>query len=216
MRYSNEGRNPGMGNLFMNNNRNKRSLVLNLKHESGRAALLKLIARSDVLVSNVRPQAMARLGLAYEDVQPLNPGLIYVASFGFGQSGPYAERAAYDDLIQAMTGVPNLFERAYGDEPKFLPSNICDRITGLNVVNAVTAALFYRERTGVGQSIEVPMFETMAQFLLSDHLGLLYLRAAKWTAGLYTGHQSQQAAIIAPKTAILPCWSTTINSGASS
>lgn len=171
IRYSNQGRTPGMSNLFLNNNRNKRSLVLNLKHEAGQAVLLKLAAQSDVLVSNIRPQAMARLGLAYNDVAEVNPRLIYVACFGFGQAGPYAERTAYDDLIQTMVGIPSLFERAYDDEPKFLPSNVCDRVTGLNVVNAVTAALFYRERTGQGQAIEVPMFETMVQFLMSDHLG---------------------------------------------
>ncbi|MEM7348279.1 MAG: CoA transferase, partial [Chloroflexota bacterium] len=171
IRYANQGRSPGMSNLFLNNNRNKRSLVLNLKHAAGKSVLEKLLKQGDVLVSNVRPQAMARLGLSYEDVVKINPRLIYVACFGFGQTGPYAERPAYDDLIQTMAGIPNLFERAYDDEPKFLPANFCDRVTGLNVVNAVTAALFYRERTGKGQSVEVPMYETMVQFLLSDHLG---------------------------------------------
>ncbi|MEM7534489.1 MAG: CoA transferase [Chloroflexota bacterium] len=171
MRYANHSHSEGMSNIFMNSNRNKRSLVLNLKHEMGRDALLKLVAQGDVLVSNIRPQAMARLGLSYEDAAAVNPQIIYVACFGFGQDGPYAERTAYDDLIQTMSGVPNLFERAYGDAPKFLPANFCDRVTGLNVVNAVTAALFYRERTGKGQAIEVPMFETMVQFLMSDHLG---------------------------------------------
>ncbi|MEM7131463.1 MAG: CoA transferase [Chloroflexota bacterium] len=171
IRYSNSGRNEGMSNLFLNNNRNKRSLVLDLKAVKGKEVIAKLIERSDVLVSNVRPQALSRLGLAYEDAAIINPRLVYVACFGFSQDGPYAERAAYDDLIQTMVGVPNLFQRAYDDEPKFLPSNFCDRVTGLNVVNAVTAALFYRERTGKGQSVEVPMFETMLQFLMSDHLG---------------------------------------------
>ncbi len=171
MRYSNEGRRASMGNLFLNNNRNKRSLVLNLKHRAGHAALMKLIARSDVLISNMRPQAMARLGLTYEDVVTANRRLIYVVCFGFGQGGPYADRPAYDDLIQTLAGFVSLFERAYDEEPKFLPSNFCDRVTGLSVVSAVTAALFFRERTGSGQSIEVPMYETMVQFLMSDHLG---------------------------------------------
>lgn len=170
IRYANQGRSPGMSNLFLNNNRNKRSVVLNLKHEAGKKVALQLVERCDVVVSNMRPQALARLGLAYADVVTVNPGVVFVSCFGFGQSGPYAERTAYDDLIQTMVGVPNLFERAYGDEPKFLPSNFCDRVTGLTVVNAVTAALFYRERTGRGQAIEVPMYETMVQFLMSDHL----------------------------------------------
>lgn len=171
LRYANRGRHHDMGNLFLNNNRNKRSLVLDLKQEKGREVLLRLVSQSDVLVSNMRLQAMARLGLAYADVSAVNRALIYVACVGFGQNGPYADRAAYDDLIQAMVGIPNLFERAYGDEPKFFPVNFCDRVTGLTVVNAISAALFYRERSGEGQSIEIPMFETMLQFLMSDHLG---------------------------------------------
>ena len=171
LRYSNSGHTHGMSNIFLNNNRNKRSLALNLKSSQGREVLLKLAVESDVLVSNVRPKAMARLGLSYDDVRAVNPAIIYVSGVGFGQDGPYAKRAAYDDLIQTMVGVPNLFQRAYGNEPHFLPSNFCDRVTGLNMVNAVTAALFYRERTGKGQSIEVPMFETMLQFLMADHLG---------------------------------------------
>ena len=171
LRDANSGRHAGMGNLFLNSNRNKRSLTLNLKHPDGRAALLRLIARSDVLVTNVRPRAMARLGLAYADVAALNSRMIYVSCTGFGQNGPYADRPAYDDLIQAMTGVPDLIARAYGGGPRYMPSNFCDRVTGLNVVNAVSAALYYRERSGRGQSIEVPMFETMVQFLMSDHLG---------------------------------------------
>ncbi len=171
IRYSNQGRNPGMSNLFLNNNRNKRSIVLDLKHHKGKAVLTKLIATGDVLVSNVRPQAMARLGLSYEAVKKINNSIIYVSCFGFGQNGPYAKRAAYDDIIQTMVGVPHLFERAYDEPPKFLPSNFCDRVCGLTAVNAVTTALFYRERTGQGQLVEIPMYETMVQFLMGDHLG---------------------------------------------
>src|SRR5262249_3324048 len=130
LRYANPGRHAGMSNLFLNSNRNKRSLVLNLKHAAGRDVLLKLAAQSDVLVSNMRPQAMARLGLAYADVAQVNPRIIYVACFGFGQNGPYAERAAHDDLIQTLAAVPDLFARAYGAEPQFMPANFCDRVTG--------------------------------------------------------------------------------------
>ncbi len=171
IRYSNQGRNHGMSNLFLNNNRNKRSIVLDLKKKEGKSVLTKLIITGDVLVSNVRPQAMARLGLSYADVKKINSSIIYVSCFGFGQHGPYAERAAYDDIIQTMVGVPHLFERAYDEPPKFLPSNFCDRVCGLTAVNAVTTALFYRERTGQGQLIEIPMYETMVQFLMGDHLG---------------------------------------------
>jgi crotonobetainyl-CoA:carnitine CoA-transferase CaiB-like acyl-CoA transferase len=171
IRYANRGRSDGMSNLFLNNNRNKRSLALNLKHNAGRKVLLKLAERSDVLISNVRPGAMARLGLSYADVAGVNGKIVYVSCVGFGQRGPYAGRRAYDDLIQSMVGIPNLLHRAYGDEPKFLPSNFCDRVTALTVVNAVTAALFHRERTGDGQHVEVPMYETMVDFVMSDHLG---------------------------------------------
>ena len=171
IRYANRGRSQGMSNLFLNNNRNKRSLALNLKHEAGRKVMMRLAEQSDVLISNVRPDAMTRLGLSYDDVRKANDSIVYVSCTGFGQRGPYAGRRAYDDLIQAMVGIPNLIQRTYGEEPKFLPSNFCDRVTALHVVNAVTAALFHRERSGRGQSIEVPMYETMTDFVMSDHLG---------------------------------------------
>jgi len=171
LRHATAGRHPGMSHLFLNSNRNKRSLALNLRHAAGRTVLLKLVERSDVLVSNLRPQSMARLRLSYEEVAVVNARIIYVTCFGFGQSGPFAARAAYDDLIQGMAAVPDLFARAYGDEPRFMPANFCDRVTGIEVVNAVLGALLYRERTGKGQAVDVPMFETMVEFLLSDHLG---------------------------------------------
>ncbi|MEM7800626.1 MAG: CoA transferase [Chloroflexota bacterium] len=171
MRFANHGRHRGMSNVFLNLNRNKRSLALDMKADGGQTIITRLIKEADVIVSNIRPKSMARLQLAYEDTRQINPKLIYVNCFGFGQSGPYADRAAYDDLIQGMAGVPSLFEKAYQEAPKYLPSNFCDRVTGLNVVNAVTTALFYRERHGVGQAIEIPMFETMVQFILGDHLG---------------------------------------------
>src|SRR6478672_4307349 len=136
VRNASPGRHAGMGHLYLNHNRNKRSVVLNLKHPAGREAALRLARQSDVLVSNVRPQALARLGLAYADIAALNPRIICALCFGFGQAGPFAERAAYDDLIQSLSGVPDLFIRAYGDEPLYMPSNFCDRVTGMSVVSA--------------------------------------------------------------------------------
>jgi crotonobetainyl-CoA:carnitine CoA-transferase CaiB-like acyl-CoA transferase len=170
IRYGAPMRNPGMGHIFLHLNRNKRSVVLDLKHERGREALLRLAASSDVLVYNVRPQAMARLRLAYEDVRAVNDRIIYVGAYGFGQRGPYAAKPAYDDLIQGMVALPSLIREAGADRPRFVPSTMADRITGLNTVNAVTSALFYRERTGKGQAVEVPMFECLAQFILGDHM----------------------------------------------
>jgi crotonobetainyl-CoA:carnitine CoA-transferase CaiB-like acyl-CoA transferase len=160
----------GMAAIFLHANRSKRSIVLDLKHPAGREALLRLAVDADVLIYNVRPQAMARLGLSYEDLAAVNPRIIYVGTYGYGQRGPYAAKPAYDDLIQGAVGIPALSVLAGGDKPRYAPSPLADRICGLAAVNAVTAALFWRERTGEGQSVEVPMFETMAQFTLSDHM----------------------------------------------
>jgi crotonobetainyl-CoA:carnitine CoA-transferase CaiB-like acyl-CoA transferase len=170
IRYGAPMRSPGMGHIFLHLNRNKRSVVLDLKKPAGREALLKLAATADVLVYNVRPQAMARLGLTYDDVRAVNERIIYVGSYGFAQDGPYAAKPAYDDLIQGMVALPTLLRQAGADRPRFVPSTVADRITGLNTVNAVTTALFYRERTGKGQAVEVPMFESLAQFVLGDHM----------------------------------------------
>ncbi|MGH8796119.1 MAG: CoA transferase [Caldimonas sp.] len=164
-------RNPGMGPLFMHANRSKRSIVLDLKKKAGLRALLRLAKNADVLIYNVRPQAMARLGLSYEEVAAVNPRIVYVGTYGFGQSGPYAARPAYDDLIQGAAGLPSLAVRAGAEMPRYVPCTIADRTVGLNAVNAIAAALYYRERSGEGQAIGIPMFETMAQFVLGDHLG---------------------------------------------
>lgn len=163
-------RHPGMGHIFLHHNRNKRSIVLDLKQPVGREALLRLARGADVLIYNVRPQAMRRLQLAYEDVAAINPRIIYVGAYGYSQGGPYAAQPAYDDLIQGMAGLPAIFADAGADRPRYVPTAISDRITGLAAVNAVTAALFCRERTGKGQAVEVPMFETVTQMVLGDHL----------------------------------------------
>ena len=163
-------RHPGMGGPFLQVNRNKRSIVLDLKQAGGREVLLKLAATADVLLYNVRPQAMARLGLAYEQVRAVKPDIIYAGLYGYGQSGPYAAKPAYDDLIQGATGLAALSVRAGSDRPRYVPSPIADRFVGVVAVGAVAAALFHRQRTGEGQSIEIPMFETMAQLVLADHM----------------------------------------------
>lgn len=175
MRYPGPMKNPGMGYMFLHLNRGKRSIVLDLKNPKGRAALLRILAKQDVLVYNVRPQAMARLGLSYEEVKAINPRIIYVGAYGYSQRGPYAAKAAYDDLIQGGTGVPWLMSQNTAQEPRYVPLNLADRVSGLHAVYAVTTALFHRERTGEGQSVEVPMFESIAHFVLGDHLsGLTY------------------------------------------
>jgi len=161
----------GMGHIFLHHNRNKRSVVLDLKQAAGRAALLRLAREADVLVYNVRPQAMARLKLTYDDVRAVNPKIIYVGAYGYGEGGTYAGEPAYDDLIQGRVGLPHLLFEAGADRPRYVPTAISDRITGLAAVNAVTAALVCRGLSGKGQAVEVPMFETLAHMVLGDHMG---------------------------------------------
>ena len=162
---------PRMGALYLHVNRSKRGLVLDLKQAAGLEAIKKLLATADVLLYNVRPQAMARLGLGYDVVQKINPRLLYVGTFGFGQDGPYAAKPAFDDLIQGAIGLPSLIKQAGADVPRYVPPNIVDRTVGLYAVKSLCAALFHREKTGRGQKIDIPMFETMISHLLSDHIG---------------------------------------------
>ena len=170
MRWIGPWRHEGMGPLFLQGNRNKRSVALDLKSASGKAAAIALAARADVLVSNVRPQGLQRLGLDYETIRAGNPGIIYCAAVGYGSGGPDSGKAVYDDLMQAASGIAGLFGAVDG-APRYAPINICDRTVGLYVANAITASLYHRAMTGEGQSIEVPMFEVMAQFVLADHMG---------------------------------------------
>ena len=162
--------NPHMGHLYLHLNRGKKGIAVDLKHPSGIDVIKKLILRSDVLIYNVRPNAMERLGLAYDDVSALNPNIIYVGAYGYSESGPRAGRAAYDDLIQGSTGVPWLVSKEGQETPRYVPLNFADRVTGLHAVYAVTAALYQREKSGRGQSVEVPMFESISHFVLGDHM----------------------------------------------
>src|ERR1700748_3817416 len=164
-------RHAGMGPVFLNTNRSKRSICLDLKKPAGRDAVLRLIAGADVLIYNVRPQAMAGVNLAYDVVSKINPRLIYAGVFGFGQDGPYAAKPAYDDLIQGATGLPALMAPTSAGIPRYVPNALVDRIVGLTAVGAVCASLVHRERTGRGQRVDIPMFETMAGFVMGDHMG---------------------------------------------
>ncbi|MGH6638436.1 MAG: CaiB/BaiF CoA transferase family protein [Polaromonas sp.] len=164
-------RNPGMGHMAIHLNRNKRSVVLDLKQPEGREACLKLAADCDALIYNVRPQAMARLGLGYAAVAAINPKIVYVGAFGYGEDGPYAGKPAYDDLIQGAVGVPTLSAQQSGDVPRYAPVTLADRSVGLQAAIALLSAVLHAQRTGQGQSVEVTMFEALAQFVLGDHLG---------------------------------------------
>src|SRR5260221_121316 len=164
-------RNPGMGSIFLNTNRNKRSVVLDLKQPAALEAFLLLAKKADVLVYNVRPQAMARLKLSYEEVKKANPKIIYVGCFGYSQRGPNAAKAAYDDMIQGACGIPWLLHKQGASQPRYAPMIVADRSVDQQVASAVSAALYYREKSGKGQRIDVPMYEHLLQMILGDHLG---------------------------------------------
>lgn len=172
----------GMSSIYLALNRNKRSVVLDLKHPDGIEALHALIPGVDVLVHNMRVGAIERLGLGYEAVARLNPDIVYCAATGFGQDGPDRDKPAFDDIIQAACGLVGA-GCAAGQQPDYLPSLIADKTTGLAVANAVMAALFHRERHGVGQYVEVPMLETMAAFVLTEHMGGMTFPGSQAKAG---------------------------------
>lgn len=163
-------RNRGMSASFLNLNRNKRSVALDLKRDDERQVLLDLVAGADVFVTTVRPQAMRRLGLDYESLRELNPRLIYCGAYGFSEEGPYAGRPAFDDVIQAMCGMASLQGENDPNGPRYVNTIFVDKTIGCVVAYAVAMALYERERSGRGQAIEVPMFETMVSFTLIEHL----------------------------------------------
>ncbi len=162
-------RNPGMAALYLTCNRNKRNIVLDLKQPEAREALFKIAADADVIVHNNRPQVMTKLGLEYKDFRAINEKIIYCGTYGYGKDGPYGEKGALDDSIQSISGIAWLTNMVLG-EPRYLPTIVADKTTALNVVYAITAALYSREKTGQGQEIEVPMFETMVYYNMAEHL----------------------------------------------
>jgi crotonobetainyl-CoA:carnitine CoA-transferase CaiB-like acyl-CoA transferase len=170
MRYAVPARHPDMGHVFLNLNRNKRSLCLDLKRPEAAELLLALVRQSDVFMHNMRGQAIARLGFAYDRLHAVNPRLVYCAAHGYGQNGPLADRPAFDDIIQGASGFVAL-EEATGGEARFVPTLVGDKTVGLTMVYAVMAALLQRERTGLGQAVEVPMLETMTAFVMAEHMG---------------------------------------------
>ena len=182
MRGVGPSRNPGMGSYFLSLNRNKRSIVLDLKHPAARPAVERMIERADVLVATVRPRALERLGIGYEAARAINPRIIYCNAVGYRQDGRYAPRPAYDDLIQGASGLAMLFAGS-GDAPRYVPLAVADRTVGLATAGAIAMALYHRERTGQGQQVEVPMFETMAQLVMSEHQYGRYFEPPLGTTG---------------------------------
>lgn len=166
LRHVGSGRSRGMGPIFLAANHGKRSIALDLKSPGGRDAMRALVARADVFVTNMRPQAVARLGLGPDELCAADARLVYVALRGFGEGGPYRDRAAYDDVVQAASGLAAL--QGGDGEPTYVRSVVADKTVGVMGLAAVNAALFARERTGRGGFTEVPMFETMASFVLLE------------------------------------------------
>ena len=173
MRQIGPARNPGMAAYFLNVNRNKKSLVLDLKRPAAQAALLRLAATADVFLHNMRPGAASRLGIDYAAVRTANPRVIYASAGGYRPDTPYRDRAAFDDVIQGESGLAAINAAATGADagaPRYVPMAVCDKICSQVLAGAVGMALFARERTGRGQEVHVPMMETMAAFNLVDHL----------------------------------------------
>jgi len=162
------GPSPGMNGVFVNVNRGKRSVVLDLRSEQGAAALRALVATADVFIHSMRAKAIARLGFDYESVAAINPKIVYTNCYGYSRRGPDADRPAYDDTIQAECGLPAVQKQLTGDAT-YVATIMADKVTGLTALYATMMALFHRERTGEGQEVEVSMFETMASFMLVEH-----------------------------------------------
>jgi len=182
MRANGVSLHPGMSSIFLAINRNKRSIAVDLKSPEGRDVLRRLASGADVLVHNMRVAAIERLGFGYEAVAELKPDIVYCAATGFGQDGPDRDKPAFDDIIQAACGLASL-NSVGREQPGYAPTLVADKTAGMAVVNAVLAALFSRERTGRGQYVEVPMFETLVAFMLSEHLGGLTFDPAPAKAG---------------------------------
>ncbi|MAN67158.1 CoA transferase [uncultured Hyphomonas sp.] len=162
--------NRSMGPCHLTINRGKRSVVWDLKSDAGRAAIRELIGQSDVFIHNIRPDAVARLGLTFEEVKAIKPDIVYVHCLGFGSDGPYAGRPAYDDLIQGLSGATMLLPKVDGNErPRFIPTAFADKVSGMHAMYATLAALHHRDRTGEAVHVEVPMFECVTHFLLEEH-----------------------------------------------
>lgn len=167
-RYISVGPVSGMSGVFVNVNRGKRSVVLDLQEESGKAAMRALIERADVFIHSMRSKAVTKLGFSYADVAEINPAIIYTNCYGYGRRGPERDRPAYDDTIQAECGLPYVQKQLTG-EADYVGTIIADKVAGLTALYATMMALFHRERTGEGQEVEVAMFETMASFMLVEH-----------------------------------------------
>ena len=161
----------GWSASFLNNNRNKRSVVLDLKKDGAREALMRLIATADVVMQNFRPGVVERLRIGYEDAKAVKPDIIYASITGFGETGPYAHKPVFDPLIQALSGLTTVQAGSDSERPRLIRTIIPDKLTGFAVAQAVSAALFSRTRTGEGQHVRLSMLDTVVHFLWSSDMG---------------------------------------------
>ena len=161
---------PGMSALFMNMNRNKRSIVLDLTKPGSDEVLHGLVKNADIVIHNYRPKPAAKLGVSYDILSKVNPRIITCTTVGYGSQGPYKDRPAYDDLIQGVSGMADLISRYHQADPRYVPTAQADKTGSLMALSSILAALYQREKSGEGQAIEVPMFETLASYILVEHL----------------------------------------------
>jgi len=200
--------NKDMSSLFLGCNRNKRSIVLDLKSEQGKKACHKLIEKADVVLHNYRPQSIERLGFGYADIVKYNSNIIYCGAYGYSIKGTYGEKGALDDSIQAASGIAMLVNEMMG-EVRYLPTIVADKTTGMMAAQSIMAALFHRERSGEGQEIEVPMFETMASWVMTEHLWGKSFEPALGEAGyvrLMANHRRPYETKDGKYLAVLPYW----------
>ncbi len=167
-RYVSTGPVPAMSGVFVNVNRGKRSITLDLRSDAGAETLRALIKDADVFIHSMRAKAINKLGFGYDDVAAINPSIVYTNCYGYSRRGPNADHPAYDDTIQAECGLPSV-QQALTGEANYVGTIMADKVAGLTVLYATVMALFHRERTGEGQEVEVGMFETMASFMLVEH-----------------------------------------------
>ena len=172
----------GLSGVALNLLRNKRNIAVDLGHPDGRAALLRVAAGCDVFVTNLRPGSLARLGLEYSDICQVRPDVIFCQACGYPSDGPDADEPAFDDIIQAASGVPDVLGRA-GLTPGLIPTLLADKVSGLVVAYSIMAALFHRERTGQGQRIEIPMTDAIRSFVLVEHGGAAICEPPQGPAG---------------------------------
>ena len=173
-RWTGAFKTPGMSSAYLMKGRNKRSVVLDLKKPEAQEPLKRLVESADVFVHNIRPKAAARLGIDYESIAAIKPDIVYAAATGYGEEGPFVDKPAYDDLIQGASGLASLFGSVTGT-PRYGPSVLADKTTGLFLTYSISMGLFHRERTGEGQKIHVPMYESFAGFIMNEHMqGRMY------------------------------------------